>query len=122
MNRVLHFELQVEEPERAAKFYQTVFGWEIEKWKGPMDYWILKSGDNNSPGINGGMTKRQSPSSSVINYIAVSSADEYSKKISGAGGKILQPKMTVPGIGYIVLCQDTEGITFGIIQPDMAVK
>jgi predicted enzyme related to lactoylglutathione lyase len=117
MNRVLHFELHVEDPNRAVKFYQTVFGWEIDKWKGPMDYWILKSGDNTNPGIDGGMTKRQSPSSSVVNYIAVASADEYSKKVKDAGGKILQPKMTVPG-----LCQDTEGITFGIIQPDMSVK
>ena len=29
MNRVVHFEIQAEKPERAAKFYREVFGWII---------------------------------------------------------------------------------------------
>jgi predicted enzyme related to lactoylglutathione lyase len=29
MHRVVHFELGAQEPERAAKFYQQVFGWQI---------------------------------------------------------------------------------------------
>ena len=39
MNRVVHFEIQAEEPERAAKFYNKIFGWTIEKWPGlDMEY------------------------------------------------------------------------------------
>ncbi|MGI5916342.1 MAG: VOC family protein [Anaerolineae bacterium] len=38
MGRVIHFELNADDPERAARFYQDVFGWTIEKWDGPLDY------------------------------------------------------------------------------------
>lgn len=33
MNRVVHFSINVDNPERAAKFYSKVFGWKFEKWK-----------------------------------------------------------------------------------------
>jgi uncharacterized protein len=38
MPRVVHFNLGVDEPERAIKFYTDVFGWKIEKWNGPFDH------------------------------------------------------------------------------------
>ena len=35
MARVVHFELPADDPERAVKFYEGVFGWQIQKWDGP---------------------------------------------------------------------------------------
>src|SRR5689334_19629414 len=35
MPRVVHFEIHAEDPERAARFYGGVFGWQINKWAGP---------------------------------------------------------------------------------------
>jgi uncharacterized protein len=32
------------------------------------------------------------------------------------------PKSVIPGIGYFAYCQDTEGNTFGILQPDATAK
>lgn len=122
MNRVMFFELYVDDPKRAVYFYKHVFGWEIEEFQGVPDYWILKSAEDRAPGINGGISKRQSQSEPVINYIAVDSVDAYLKKITDAGGEISEPKKTIPTIGYIAICKDTEGITFGLIQPDMAAK
>jgi hypothetical protein len=41
----------------------------------------------------------------------------FSKKTSTEGGKAVQPKMAIPGgIGYLAICEDTEGNSFGIIQ------
>lgn len=34
MNRVVHFEIQVDNPERAMKFYASVFGWTFQEWVG----------------------------------------------------------------------------------------
>ena len=34
MPRVVHFEISADDPERAVKFYQKVFSWEIKKWDG----------------------------------------------------------------------------------------
>jgi predicted enzyme related to lactoylglutathione lyase len=32
MPRVIHFEFAVQEPEKAAEFFEKVFGWKIQKW------------------------------------------------------------------------------------------
>ena len=37
MPRVVHFEFAAEDPQRAVKFYERVFGWKIDKWEGPME-------------------------------------------------------------------------------------
>ena len=44
--------------------------------------------------------------------------DDYSKKVEAGGGKILMPKMPLPGFGYIALCLDSEGNNFAIMQDD----
>lgn len=44
MPRVVHFEIHAENPPRAAQFYQTVLGWDVQKWDGPADYWLIKTG------------------------------------------------------------------------------
>ena len=56
MSRVVHFEIHADKPERAAAFYQALFAWEFTKWAGPQDYWLIKTGPDSQPGINGGMT------------------------------------------------------------------
>ena len=45
MSRVVHFEIPADDPVRAAKFYEDVFGWKIEKWEGPFDYWLVTTGE-----------------------------------------------------------------------------
>lgn len=62
-NRVSHFEIQADEPERCAKFYQEVFGWKITKWEGgQMPYWMVETGGRDEAGgINGGILPRPCP-------------------------------------------------------------
>jgi predicted enzyme related to lactoylglutathione lyase len=38
MPRVVHFEIAANDPDKAAAFYQEVFGWKITKWEGPQEY------------------------------------------------------------------------------------
>ena len=57
MPRVVHFDINAEKPEQLTKFYEKVFKWKFEKWKGPMDYWLITTGKD-EPGIDGGLTKR----------------------------------------------------------------
>lgn len=38
MSRVVHFEIPADDPKRSIKFYETEFGWTIEKWDGPIEY------------------------------------------------------------------------------------
>ena len=127
MPRVVHFEIEADNPERAAKFYTKVFGWKIEKWKGPMDYWMITTGDKKKPGINGGLYKRKGKvaGSSVIAYVCtidVPSVDQYEKKIKANGGTIVMPKSAIPGVGWFASAKDTEGNMFSIMKTDMKAK
>lgn len=122
MPRVIHFELAADNPERAVDFYKKTFDWKIDKWGGTQEYWLCSTGDEKEPGINGAIMKRSEPGTSTVNTIGVPSLEEHMAKVSKNGGKVLTPKMTIPGIGYFCYCQDTEGNTFGILQPDMSAK
>ena len=122
MPRVIHFEIGVDDPERAIKFYTDAFGWKIKKWEGPIDYWLVTTGPEDQPGIDGALMRRQYPSGPTTNTIDVPSVDEFLSKITEAGGKIITPKHSVPGVGYFAYCQDTEGNTFGIMEEDTSEK
>jgi predicted enzyme related to lactoylglutathione lyase len=122
MNRVEHFDVYADDPHRAIKFYIDVFGWMVKKWEGPMDYWLVTTGPGDQPGIDGGIAKREDPNDHTTNTIGVPNVDEYSKKILAAGGRIIAPKMAIPGVGWFALCQDTEGNKFGLMEEDPQAK
>jgi predicted enzyme related to lactoylglutathione lyase len=122
MPRVNYFDMNVDDPDRAMKFYSGVFGWKFEKWKGPFDYWLAMTGDKNEPGVNGGLAKREDPAAHIVNFIDVPSIDDYTEKITANGGKILQPKQAIPGVGYVAIFQDTENNLFGIMQVDLSAN
>ena len=122
MSRVIHFEIPADNPERAVRFYEKVFGWKIEKWAGPVDYWLVATGEDKEPGINGAITDKSDFVSVTTNTVAVVSYEDAVKKIVEAGGKVLAPKMAVPGVGYMTYCKDTEGNVFGIMQNDPNAK
>ena len=117
MPRVIHFEIPVDDADRAKSFYERAFGWRINRYGGPVDYWLIESGDGNEPGIDGALTLRSS-AEHTVNTISVPSFEEYLAKIEVAGGKAVSPKMTIPGVGYMAYCLDTEGNVFGIMESD----
>jgi uncharacterized protein len=120
MARVVHFELAADDPERAVKFYEGVFGWQIKKWEGPQDYWLAVTGDPNTPGIDGAIMRRDPGMPSVINTIDVAALDDMIATVKANGGTVVAPRMTIPGVGYFAYCQDTEGNTFGMMQSDLS--
>jgi uncharacterized protein len=61
MPKVIHFEILVDDPDRAIAFYGKTFEWSIEKTPMPMDYWLITAGPEGEPGINGALMRRESP-------------------------------------------------------------
>ena len=122
MSRVIHFEIPAAEPERAAAFYKQVFGWSIEKWPGPMEYWMVTTGADGAPGINGGLLKKQAPTTATTNTIGVDSVEKAIAAVKSAGGKLVMPKTPIPTIGYFAYLEDTEGNLFGVMQSDANAK
>lgn len=124
MPRVVHFEIHTENPEQAVRFYTEVFGWKITKWEGPVDYWLIDTGEEKR-GINGGMIRRMGPApaegqpvNSYVCTIGVGAIDEALKQILDHGGTIAVPKMQIPNVGWLAYAKDTDGNIFGVIQPD----
>ena len=128
-NRVAHFEIHADNPERAIEFYTKIFGWEIKKWEGgQMEYWMIMTApkEDTTTGINGGLVRRHGPSpadgqssNAYVCTIIVSSYDEYAVKIEANGGKNVMPKFAIAGMAWQGYFQDTEGNTFGLHQADM---
>lgn len=121
MSRVVHFEFSAQDPERAARFYADVFGWKFRKWDGPNEYWLITTGPEGEPGINGGMMRpcpdHENPPANG-NVIGVESVDATVAKIEASGGVILMPKMAVPGVGWLAYFKDADGNMFGVMQDD----
>ena len=120
MPRPVHFELCADDPERAAAFYGHVFGWEVKKWDGEYDYWLLLTGADNEPGINGALIHRQDSVAGSANIVQVPSLDLALMRIQDAGGTVIFSRRTLAGVGYLAYCRDTEGNAFGIMERDGA--
>jgi predicted enzyme related to lactoylglutathione lyase len=136
MNRVVHFEIHVDDVERAKKFYEEAFGWKMTQM-GPEvgNYIVITTGprpdemagkpvDVKELGLNGGMMKRNAAKPaegmSPMGYVCivgVENIDEAIAKVQAAGGKEHMPKMDVPTVGKIAYYADTEGNIFGMIEP-----
>ena len=122
MGRLIHFDLEARNLDRAKKFYEEVFHWEFQKWDGPTDYWLIKTGSDDQPGIDGGLTRTESDHPVTINTIAVENLDLVLERLQAAGGRIVREKSPIPGIGWMAYCLDTEGNYFGIIENDGDAK
>jgi hypothetical protein len=123
-NRVIHFEVQADDVERAKSFYEKTFGWKIEKLmsadeQGGMDYWGLTTGPADTPGINGGLYQR--PNDRKLHTydctITVDDLDKAIEAVKANGGKIRQEKGEIKEVGWFAGGIDTEGNSFGLMQP-----
>src|SRR3989440_12625960 len=112
MSRVIHFEIPASDPERASAFYQKVFGWKIEKWPGPMEYWLVTTGAEGTPGINGGLMKNTNVKTTT-NTVGVGLVDAAIEAAKRVGGKLGMPKTPVPRVGYFGDCEDNGGNLVG---------
>jgi len=119
---IVWFEIPADNVERAKKFYGDLFGWKIEKFPGPMDYWHIDTGGADAT-PDGGLLKRQNPGQQgITNYIGVESVDRFVAKVQKLGGKICMPKTAVSQMGYFAICQDPENNTFALWKMNKDAK
>lgn len=121
MPRVVHFDMLANDPAKVKDFFEKVFNWEFEKWDDPtgqMEYWLVKTGEDDEPGINGGMTKRSGSTDEGIYTIDVDNIDAYIEKVKNNGGEIISPKMPVPGVGWLVTFADSDGNKYMMMEDD----
>ena len=129
MPRVVHFEIHALDPDRAIAFYQALFGWSFTAWGPPGTYWLVVTGPDTEPGINGGMVKRMGDApvdgQAVNAYVCTVAVDDVDASLATAlasGGTTALPKMPIPGVGWLVYCKDSEGNIVGLMQNDPAAR
>ncbi|MEW6721853.1 MAG: VOC family protein [Candidatus Micrarchaeota archaeon] len=129
MGNIAYFEIPADDLERAKKFYQKVFGWDIQKYLMtgvPEDYHSVMTGKpQNVKGPNyemsqlnsGGMMKRMFPNQPIMNYVQVDSVEKTMEMIKKNGGKEMGERMDIPNVGKIAFFKDSEGNVLALWQP-----
>lgn len=120
-NRVVHFEIPCDDPEKTIAFFKEAFGWNFQQF-GEEKYWLAMTGDESAPGINGAVMKKKDPRQPIVNSIKVDDIDAAVKKVEAAGGKIVVPKNVVPTVGWLAFFTDPDGNIHGLWHEDKNAK
>lgn len=107
-----HVELPIKDVARAKRFYGELFGWTFHDVP-EMAYTIFTTPN----GMGGGFfhPSEQMPEA-VMNYVNVASIEETAARLEALGGKSLSPKIEVPGHGWFMQVQDSEGTLIALWQ------
>ena len=116
-SRPSHFEIPVDDPDRAEKFYAAVFGWTFQRYPDAPSYYGMATTGDAEPGINGALFQRTDDSQTTLT-MTVDTIEDATARVKAEGGKVLQDKMAVPGMGWFATCEDTEGNKIGLWVTD----
>jgi uncharacterized protein len=118
---IVWFEIPADNPERAKKFYGSLFGWNIKLFPGMTEYWHIDTGGGDDA-PDGGMMVRKHSEQPITNYVSVKSVTKSMAKVEKLGGKVCMSKTPVPQMGYFAICQDTEHNTFALWEMNAGAK
>ena len=111
-----HIEIPADEPARAQRFYEGMFGWTFRAMEGYPDYFLYTTAAGEE-GVGGAIGKRDvSAPHEVLNYIHAESIEDSLARASELGGRVIEDKAEVPGQGWYAVVADTEGNQFAIWQ------
>lgn len=116
MGKVVHFEVPVDDPQRARAFYSDVFGWKLDAY-GEEGYWLATAGEPDERGVDGALINRGAIHASPVIVIGVASVDDCLASAERAGAEVVMGKQTIPSIGFSAYLRDTEGNVIGIFEP-----
>jgi predicted enzyme related to lactoylglutathione lyase len=124
MDKVVHFEIPVDDAARAEEFYRSIFDWELNDvdMGGGNVYTTVtttpideQSRMPTEPGaINGGLMRRSSDTPGPVITIGVDAIDDSLKKVEAGGGSIVQPRTEIPDMGAFAYFKDSEGNVVGL--------
>jgi uncharacterized protein len=116
-SRPNHFEIPVDDPDRAERFYGSVFGWTFQRYPGAPQYYGMATTGDTEPGINGALFQRADDSETTLT-MSVDSIEDAIARVEAEGGRVVQGKTPVPSMGWFATCEDTEGNKFGLFSND----
>jgi predicted enzyme related to lactoylglutathione lyase len=122
MNVLTHFEIPVDDVDKAKEFYSNLFDWEFNYME-EMKYLMFNTeSEDGKTKLSGGIFKKPNESFKVTNYFSVKNLAESVKKVEELGGKIVIPKTPVPGMGWFVHFTDIDGNLLALFESDSEAK
>jgi predicted enzyme related to lactoylglutathione lyase len=117
VNPVNWFDISVSDLARSKKFYETVF--DITLVDFPIEWGKQAAFPADHEGLNatGALVEKENRvanGSNTIVYFASEDCVTEQNRVAAAGGKVLQPKMSIGEFGFIAMLMDTEGNTIGL--------
>lgn len=119
-NAIGWFDIFVSDMERAEAFYRAVLQRELETISDPTDTSVIMKAfvtEMANYGAGGALVKREgatpSPGGTLV-YFGVEDCAIEEARVEAAGGKVVNPKMSIGKYGFVSLCRDTEGNLFGL--------
>jgi predicted enzyme related to lactoylglutathione lyase len=114
------FAIHVDDTDRAIAFYTRVFGWRFEPW-GPPGFYLIQTGEDGAPGVQGLMHKRHAPRTGTgLNgfepTFAVDDLDAVAAAVEANGGTMTMQPAQIPTVGTLIRFLDTEGNDVGAMR------
>ena len=118
-----YFDLTVRDLGKAQHFFESVLGWRFDRYPRPYDYYRIRTGPDSEPGIDGGIgSVSDTPVSGgqPLTQVTVSVADldDALVRVLAAGGRVVEGKIPIPGVGWYATCAEPGGLLFGLVQAD----
>jgi predicted enzyme related to lactoylglutathione lyase len=111
-----HIEIPADDTARARRFDESMFGWTFTQT--PFGDYMTYKTPAGEAGVAGGMGKRgESAPRTIRHYVGVASIDASAARAVELGGRVVEEKDEIPGIGWWAVIADTEGNELGIFQP-----
>ena len=123
MDKVVHFEIPVDDEARAKDFYASTFDWDLNDadMGGGVTYTTVGTVETDEqmmpkePGaINGGLMRRTKDTPTPVITIQVDAIDDSLKKVEAGGGSVIQPRTPIPNMGAFAYFKDSEGNVMGL--------
>ncbi len=117
--RVVHFEIPVDDQDRANAFYEKVFAWQLASMPG-MGYTLVTTGPSGDLGptepgfINGGMMTREDPVTGPVLVVDVDDIESTLRTIADQGGSTVRGREPVGEMGFAAYVADSEGNLIGL--------
>ncbi len=121
-NAVAWFEIPTADFERAKKFYEQIFTYEMPE----MNMADIRMGilphQRDTGGVGGAIVKgewsKPSPTGTIVYLSAGDDLAPVLSRVEEAGGKVMVPKSPIePDMGFFAVFQDSEGNSVGLFSP-----
>lgn len=111
----VHVELHTKDLPKARRFYQSLFGWDLQDMPMPGggSYTMIGVGE----GTGGGMMEDPSAPPHWLAYVGVADVRAKTAQAKSLGATVLQDVMQVGEYGTMSVIRDPSGATIALWQP-----